>query len=112
MGLNLSNFPVQSKNLHKRVLVALNEDFADTIGGTIVRMDGETPFITLIRLDTGQYVADEECQYAVEEDIPFGADVQDLHLDLVNDQEVAEHYSKEFKKGETEDESADSTGKT
>lgn len=57
--------PLQGDNYGRRVMVIFGYDTTKQHKGTIVRDDAETPFVTIIRLDVGQYVLGTECQYRV-----------------------------------------------
>jgi hypothetical protein len=58
-------FPKQGVDLGKRVRVCFDYDTSRVIEGVMVRCDQEEPFVQIIKLDNGNYVLTEECQYQV-----------------------------------------------
>lgn len=62
-AISYKEFPSQSNQLNKRTWVCFNYDIDNRIGGTVVRDDLVSPFVTIIKLDDGRYVNSTECQY-------------------------------------------------
>ncbi len=60
-------FPAQGSFVGKRVHVCFHYDTSRKVEGTIVRDDGESPNVTIIRLDDGRHVLATECQYGLKD---------------------------------------------
>lgn len=57
-------FPRQGRYLGKRIEVTIHyNNEAHVIMGNVIREDVESPYVMLIRLDTGNYILSTECTY-------------------------------------------------
>jgi hypothetical protein len=64
-NISIGRFPVQGPWLQRRVRVCFNYDHTQYTMGVIVRDDRESPGVSIIRLDSGQYILTTECQFSL-----------------------------------------------
>jgi hypothetical protein len=62
-NISASSFPKQGRLLGKRTKVCFHYDTSVLFDGRILRDDAESPFVTIIQLDTGVVVLGSECQF-------------------------------------------------
>lgn len=62
-NINYDKFPKQGSWLSQHVNVCFNYDTSKIWNGIIVRDDREEPFLTIIKLDNGNYIMSTECQF-------------------------------------------------
>lgn len=62
------HMPKQGWLFGARTDVCFNFDTSRILRGTIVRYDGEEPWVTIISLDNGRVVLGTECQYSPSKD--------------------------------------------
>ena len=55
--------PEQASHLGKLARVVYYKSFSTFLGGTVVRSDSEYPFRTIIKLESGEFVDNSECEY-------------------------------------------------
>ena len=60
---NYDNYPKQTENVNRIVMVCYHFDTSKIDLGVIVRDDDIEPFETIIRLKNGKYIRAVECQY-------------------------------------------------
>jgi hypothetical protein len=66
-NVDFDKFPQQSVFLGKGIRACFSYDISHAVNGTIVRMDIEAPYVTILKLDDGRFVLSTECQYTVVE---------------------------------------------
>lgn len=61
--IDYDNYPEQSKNIGRRVVVCYKYDTTKMHEGEIIRDDVGEPGETLIKLDNGRYLRAAECMF-------------------------------------------------
>ena len=64
-NINFNEFPKQGDKLNSKVEVCYNYDTSKYHNGVIVRDDINEPFITIIKLENGNYILATECMYRI-----------------------------------------------
>lgn len=62
-GYRMNSYPVQTEDLGKLVDVYFQYDMEKHMDGRIVRQDKAAPYLTVIRLDNGNYVLGHEIEF-------------------------------------------------
>ena len=62
-GISFTEYPKQSDNVNRRVIVCYNFDPSKSHEGTIIRDDMTEPGKMIIKLDNGRVLLSTECMY-------------------------------------------------